>query len=188
MSIREQIEELKEIVEGLATNRELQQQMQAVCDLVVHALKSGCKVLTCGNGGSTTDAAHLAEELIGRYKDDRRPLAALSLASDSSALTCIANDYGFEAIFERQVEALGRPGDVLVAFTTSGNSANVNRALRAAREQQVHTVVLTGVDGGEAARLADHVIRVPSRATARIQEVHTLLLHMICESCEVEFR
>jgi D-sedoheptulose 7-phosphate isomerase len=141
-------------------------------------------LLTCGNGGSATDAAHLAEELVGRYKCTRRPLAAVCLSSDGPALTCIANDFGFENVFSRQVEALGREGDVLVVFTTSGKSENVNRALEAAKQVGVTTVALTGETGGRSEELADFVVAVPSTNGARVQEMHTLVLHCICEECE----
>jgi len=144
--------------------------------------------LTLGNGGSAADAVHLSEELLGRYRDDRPALAALSLVSDAPALTCIANDYGFEEIFARQVEALCRPGDVVVAFSTSGNSENVVRALQAARAHGAKTLGLLGRDGGRCLALCDAALVVPSTNTARIQEVHGLALHVICEAAERRFK
>lgn len=154
---------------------------------VVKALQRGNKILTCGNGGSATDAAHLAEELVGRYRGDRVSVPAISLSADGSVLTCIANDYGFDEIFARQVDGLGKKGDVLVCFTTSGNSENVNRAIARAKERGVLTVAVTGKSGGAARTLADICVHVPLKATERIQEVHTLALHAICELVEMEF-
>lgn len=154
---------------------------------VVRALENGGKILTCGNGGSATDAAHLAEELIGRFKGDRVSLAAVNLAADGSVLTCIANDYGFEEVFARQVEGLGRAGDVLVAFTTSGKSENLNRALRRAKERGLATIALTGKSGGESRALADIAVHVASDETERIQEIHTFALHCICDAAERRF-
>ena len=141
-------------------------------------------MLTCGNGGSAADALHLAEELVGRFKKDRRALPAICLNADVTALTCIGNDYGFDALFSRQVEALGRPGDVLAGFSTSGNSRNVNAAFAAARRQGLVTILLSGRDGGAARALADHPLVVPSQTTARIQEVHTLILHQWLEAID----
>lgn len=187
MTIQKQAEELRQALDLLLGSADLLDQVQAACDAVVAALRGGHKILTCGNGGSATDASHLAEELIGRYRSNRRALPAVSLSADPSAVTCIANDFGFEAVFERQVQALGQPGDVLVAFTTSGQSANVNRALASAGHAGMRTVVLTGTGGGEAATIAEIAVRIPSTNTARIQELHTLVLHMICEACESAF-
>lgn len=154
---------------------------------IVEALEGGKKVLTCGNGGSATDAAHLAEELVGRYRGNRPSLPAISLAADGSVLTCIANDFGYDEVFARQVEGLGAPGDVLVAFTTSGKSENINRALRRAREAGMRTIALTGKEGGDARQLADIAIHVPHHASERIQEIHTFVLHCMCEAVERRF-
>jgi D-sedoheptulose 7-phosphate isomerase len=150
----------------------------------VRALSSGGKILACGNGGSAADAAHFVAELIGRMRFDRAPLPALSLGVDPSVVTCIANDFGYEELFARQVRGLGGPNDVLVALSTSGRSANVLRALEAARALGMGTVALTGAGGD--ARLADCdvTIRVPSGDTARIQEIHTAALHAICDVVE----
>lgn len=154
---------------------------------VVEALAAGGKVLTFGNGGSATDAAHLAQELTGRYRADRRPLPAVCLSGDAPAITCIGNDFGFEAVFARPVEALARPGDVVVAFTTSGRSPNVNAALRAARTAGAACVVFSGKGGGESAALADIAAVAPGDDTPRIQELHTLALHVICDAVEARF-
>lgn len=153
---------------------------------LIRSLRQGGSILSCGNGGSAADALHLAEELIGRYRAERRSLPAVCLAADATALTCIANDYGFDEIFSRQVSGLGREGDVLVGFTTSGNSPNVLKALEAARAEGLFTICLAGKDGGRAKGLADLDIIVPSENTARIQEVHTFILHSWLEMVEGE--
>lgn len=144
---------------------------------IQRAIASGHKLLTAGNGGSAADALHLAEELVGRFDKDRISLPAIALCADASLLTCIANDFGFDQVFSRQVEGLGRPGDVLVIFSTSGNSANIVAALQAAKSRQLHTIAVLGKNGGAAKGLADHELIVPSDVTARIQEVHTFILH-----------
>jgi len=143
-------------------------------------LRAGHKLLFCGNGGSAADSQHLAAELTGRFLRDRAPLAAIALSTDTSALTCIGNDYGFEQVFERQVQALGRPGDVLVAISTSGHSPNILRAVRAARAAGLVTIALAGRDGGELARICDDAVVVPHAATARVQEAHIFIGHTWC--------
>ena len=148
-------------------------------ELVAASLKSGGKVLTCGNGGSLCDAQHFAEELSGRFRQDRPALAAIAL-TDASHMTCVANDYGFEFVFSRFVQALGRPGDVLLAISTSGNSPNVLRAAEAARAAGMQVVSLTGKNGGQLAALSDVEIRVPHFGFAdRIQEVHIKAIHIM---------
>lgn len=147
---------------------------------IVSALASGNKVLVFGNGGSSAEASHLAEELVGRYKKTRKPFPAISLSSDAGTVTCISNDFGYEALFERQVEAFVRPGDIAVALTTSGKSENIVRALRCAGERGAVTIALTGEAGVTGAR-ADHVIAVPSRESAMIQEVHLIVIHIWCQ-------
>ena len=159
-------------------------QAEAIAARVRDALLAGLMLLTCGNGGSATDAQHLAEELIGRYRGNRRALAAVALTADSAALTCIANDFGYDAVFARQVEGLGRPGDLLLCFSTSGNSPNIAAALRAARARGLGTIALLGKDGGAARELADLALVVPAGDTARIQEAHLQVLHYICEVVE----
>jgi D-sedoheptulose 7-phosphate isomerase len=150
-------------------------------------LRRGCKVLVCGNGGSAADAQHFAAELTGRYLKERRALAAIALTTDTSALTAIGNDYNFDYIFARQVEALGRPGDVLVGISTSGNSGNVIAAVEAARSLGVKTLGILGRDGGRLAGLVDDALVVPSRVTARIQEVHEMVFHFWCEALDESF-
>jgi D-sedoheptulose 7-phosphate isomerase len=183
-SIREQIESSRGAIESLLAQEEIIGRVAALC---VETLRGGKKILTCGNGGSSTDAMHLSEELVARYRADRDALPSLCLAVDPSVMTCIANDFGWEEVFSRQVEAHGRPGDLLVAFTTSGKSENINRALRVARSRGIVTVGILGKGGGEALPLCDHAIVVESDDTPRIQEAHTLLLHIFCEAVEGAF-
>lgn len=156
---------------------------EAAAEALVTALRSGKKVLTFGNGGSSAEASHFAEELVGRFRKMRRPFPALSLSSDSGTVTCIANDFGYEALFERQVEAFVQPGDVAVALTTSGRSENVVRALRAAKARGAVTIALAGAAGIPGAE-ADHVLAVPSEDSAFIQEVHLMLIHVLCEAVD----
>jgi D-sedoheptulose 7-phosphate isomerase len=160
-------------------------QAEAIALRVRDTVLGGNLLLTCGNGGSATDAQHLAEELVGRYRSNRRPLPAIALTADSAALTCIANDFGYDEVFARQVEALTRPGDLLLCFSTSGNSPNILAALGAARARGVGTIALLGKDGGAAKDLADLPLVVASDDTARIQEAHLQVLHYICEVVEV---
>jgi len=150
------------------------------------ALRDGGKILFLGNGGSAADAQHLATELTVRYTRDRAPIAAIALTTDTSTLTAAGNDFGFEAVFARQVAALGRRGDVLVALSTSGKSPNVLAALRQARALGLVTVGFSGRTGGDMAALLDHALLVPSDTTARIQEMHILLGHMLCGALETE--
>ncbi|MBL8746787.1 MAG: SIS domain-containing protein [Phycisphaerae bacterium] len=144
----------------------------------------GGHLYTCGNGGSAAEALHLSEELIGRYKRDRRPYPAVCLAADPSALTCIANDYGYEQVFARQIEALGKPGDALVVLSTSGNSPNIERALISARARQVRTLGLLGKGGGRCAPLCDVALVVDATETEHVQEAHQVLIHLILEAVE----
>lgn len=153
-------------------------------ELLAERLRQGHKILVCGNGGSAADAQHFAAELVNRFEIERPGLAAIALTTDSSALTSIANDYAFEAVFARQVSALGRPGDVLLAISTSGNSPNILTAITAARELGLSTVALTGRDGGRMAGALsgdDIELRVNATVTARVQEVHILLIHCLCD-------
>ena len=157
----------------------------AAAEAISTSLKQGGSVLVFGNGGSAADAQHFAAELVGRYDKERQALSAIALTTDTSALTAIANDYGFDRVFARQVEALGRKGDVAFGISTSGKSANVLRALEAARNRGLVTIALTG-RGGKAASSATHHIAVPDDRTARVQEVHATVLHVICELIEKE--
>ncbi len=158
--------------------------LEELVTTAVACLGGGGKLLVCGNGGSAADAQHLATELVCRYRTDRPAVAAIALTTDSSALTAIANDYGYERVFARQVEALARPGDMLVAISTSGNSPNVIEAARQAKDQGCTVVGLTGGDGGRLAEYCDLVVAAPSRTVARIQEVHEVVLHVVAEAVE----
>ncbi len=155
--------------------------IQAVAELLCAAFARGAFLYAFGNGGSAADAQHLVGELVGHYKRDRRALPAVTLSTDPSTMTCIANDYDFDQVFARQVEALARPGDIVVAFTTSGRSANIIKGLEAGRRQGATTLLFAGGDGGAAAALADLLLLAPSTQTPRIQEMHTLMLHVISE-------
>jgi D-sedoheptulose 7-phosphate isomerase len=151
---------------------------------IAECLRGGGKVLTFGNGGSAADAQHLAGELVGRFLRDRAALSAIALTTDSSVTTAIANDMGYDSVFRRQVEAHGRPGDVAVGITTSGRSPNVVQALQLARERGLVTLGLTGGGGGRLVGAVDYLIDVPHAQTARIQEVHTMVVHVLCQIVE----
>jgi len=153
---------------------------------LAEVVRGGGKIMWCGNGGSAADSQHLAAELTGRFINDRRPLPGLALSTDSSALTCIGNDYGFDAIFERQVRGLGRAGDALVLISTSGRSANLLRAAEAARGLGIATLGLLGRDGGALRALCDDAVVIPSETTARIQEAHIFIGHCWCSLIERE--
>ena len=156
-------------------------------ELMVSSLLGNGKILACGNGGSAADAQHFAAELVGRFEIERQGLAAIALTTDSSILSAVANDYGYQAVFERQVRALGQSGDVLLAISTSGNSASIVDAIRAAHENDLHVVALTGKGGGEIGALlrdSDVHLCVPSDRTARIQEVHLLAIHCLCDGID----
>lgn len=150
-------------------------------------LKRGCRILVCGNGGSAADAQHFAAELSGRYVKERRALAGIALTTDTSALTAIGNDYGFDHVFSRQVEALGRPGDLLVGISTSGNSPNVIKAVESAKELGMKTLGLLGRDGGKLKSLCDEALVVPYPVTARVQEIHLMIYHFWCEVIDTHF-
>jgi len=158
--------------------------IEQISNILVKVLSNGNTIFWCGNGGSAGDSQHLAAELIGRYKNDRRPLKSLALTTDSSALTCIANDYSYEKVFERQIEGLGTKGDALIGITTSGNSANVVNALSKCSEIGVTSICLLGKDGGAARNIADHSIIVDSDSTARIQEMHIMIGQIFCDLIE----
>ncbi len=155
-----------------------------VAQLMGRAFQTGHKVLLFGNGGSATDAAHIAAEFVGRYKRERAPLPAIALATDIAAITCIANDYGFEELFARQVRAHGQRGDVALAISTSGNSPNVLKGVEAAKAMGLTTIAWTGGSGGKLAGMVDYAFVVPSTLTARIQESHITLGHVLCELIE----
>lgn len=155
--------------------------------IAIETLKNGNKILLCGNGGSAADAQHIAAELTGRYKSERRGLPGIALTTDTSALTAIANDYGYERVFDRQVEALANRGDLLIAISTSGNSPNILSALKTARELGCQTIGLSGRDGGLMNDACDLNIVIPSEDTPRIQEMHILVGHTICQAIDDAF-
>lgn len=174
---------------------ETKQQAQAVLvdtiaqasQLMIDALKDGHKIMSCGNGGSAADAQHFSSELLNRFEMERPALPAIALTTDTSTLTSIANDYAYTRIFAKQVEALGQSGDVLLAISTSGNSANVSEAIKAAQAKGIAVIALTGRDGGDIAKQLstnDVEVRVPSNVTARIQEVHLLTIHCMCDQID----
>jgi D-sedoheptulose 7-phosphate isomerase len=158
--------------------------IELASEVMVHSLLNGGKILTCGNGGSAGDAQHFSSELLNRFERERPSLPAMALTTDSSTITSIANDYSYNEIFSKQIRALGNDGDVLLAISTSGNSANVVQAIQAAHERGMRVVALTGKDGGDMAALLsaeDVEVRVPSVVTARIQEVHLVVIHCLCD-------
>jgi len=186
MDLEQRVQTL--FADSIATHREAARQLPMpiaqAAGRLISALRRGNKLLVCGNGGSAADAQHFAAELVNRFEVERPGLPAIALTTDSSSLTAIANDYNFSEIFARQLRALGTPGDVLLAISTSGRSPNIVAAIRAAREAAMITVLLTGENGGDCLSAIgenDIVIRVPARSTARIQEVHVLVLHCLCD-------
>jgi D-sedoheptulose 7-phosphate isomerase len=168
----------------LESLKRLEPQMAKAADLIEQCLRAGNKLLVCGNGGSAADAAHFATELVVRFARDRRAYPAICLASDGGLVTAAGNDYGFDEIFARQVTAFGQPGDVLICLTTSGKSKNVVRALEEAKARKLKSIAFLGRDGGSTFGMADIDLLVRSDSTARIQEAHQLLLHVLCETIE----
>ena len=172
------------VIQSIKHQEEL---LEQIARIMAAALHRGNQILWCGNGGSAADSQHLAAEIVGRFRRERNGLPSIALTTDTSILTSIANDYGYEAVFARQVQAVGKAGDVLVGISTSGNSRNVICALEMARAHGLTTVAFTGEDGGRMAALADHLFAVASRDTARIQEAHILAGHMICDWLELDW-
>jgi phosphoheptose isomerase len=162
----------------------LEPQIAQASDLIVNSLTSGKKVIACGNGGSAADAADFCTEFACRFVEDRRPYPAMNLSQGGSLITATGNDYGFEEIFARQIQAFGNAGDVFIAISTSGKSKNIRRAIEEARNRKLKTIALLGRDGGQSAGLADVDLIVKGDSTARIQEAHKFILHVICEICE----
>ena len=179
---RKSLEAHIKVIEKLI-NQEIQN-IQRGGEMILETINAGKKILLCGNGGSAADAQHIAAEFVGRYETERKALAAIALTTDTSALTALANDYDFERIFSRQVEALAREGDLLIALSTSGNSPNVNAAVVKAREIGCRTLGLTGAGGKKLASLCDECIMVPATRTARIQEAHITIAHLWCEAVD----
>ena len=174
----------RKIAEGFTSLEAKALEIEAAAKTVGDALKAGNQVLLCGNGGSAADAQHIAAELMGRFKAERRALAAIALTTDTSALTAIANDYDFSDIFSRQVEGLAKAGDVLIAISTSGNSDNIVKAAKVAKVRGVTVIAMTGEDGGMLAPLCDHALKMPSGETSHIQEMHIAVGHMMCALVE----
>ena len=179
-SIRHSIQ----VKQKLLDNTGLHKLIQAIADKIIHAFEKGGKVLFCGNGGSAADAQHLAAELSGRFYYDRAPLYAEALHVNTSYLTAVANDYSYDEVYARLVKAQGRKGDVLVAISTSGNSANILKAIENAKEADMLVVGLTGESGGKMKDMCDYLLNMPSNDTPRIQEAHILCGHIICEIVE----
>jgi D-sedoheptulose 7-phosphate isomerase len=182
--VRDRIQRSIEVKQALLLDAAWRELVAQAALQIVKSLRAGGKVLFCGNGGSAADAQHLAAEFTGRYLKERRALPALALHGNSSAVTAIGNDYGFDLIFARQMEALGKEGDVAFGISTSGNSRNVLRALEVAKSKSIYTIALTGGNGGKMKNLADCAICIPSEETPRIQECHILTGHIICEIAE----
>lgn len=177
------IAEHLEVVRAMENQQNL---LVTIAETMVAALRGGHKILWCGNGGSAADAQHMAAEIVGRFRRNRKAWPSVALTTDTSVLTALANDFGYDTVFARQVEALATSGDVLVGLSTSGNSRSVLAAFETARSQGVTTVGFTGESGGKMAALADYLIAVPSRDTARIQETHILAGHMLCDWIELD--
>jgi D-sedoheptulose 7-phosphate isomerase len=185
--VRLRIEESIAVKQQLLADSALLLALVQTAQAMVTALKNGGRILFFGNGGSAADAQHLAAEFVGRYLIERRPLPAIALTVNTSALTAIGNDYGYETVFARQIVALGAPGDIAVGITTSGKSPNVLAGLKAAKQAGLVTVALTGQAGKAIRSVADHCLAVPSQQTPRIQEAHILLGHIVCELVEDQF-
>jgi len=185
--IRQQFKESQHVLEQFQTEENFSKIAEAI-QLMSSAIQSGNKIISCGNGGSMADAMHFAEELSGRFRGDRKAIAAVSI-SDPTHISCVANDYGYDFIFSRYLEALGKPGDVLLGISTSGNSVNVIKAIEAAKKAGMKTIVLTGKDGGKLAKMADLEIRAPYSTYAdRAQEIHIKVIHNLILGIESELK
>lgn len=176
-------EEAENTVKKFRNDRELMEKCERFSQILIEAYQREATVFSCGNGGSHCDAMHFAEEMTGRYRKDRRPLGALALG-DAAHTTCVSNDYGFKFIFSRQVEGLGRKGDILIGLSTSGNSENVIAAIEAAKKKGLKTIALLGRDGGKLKGLVDLPIVVPAETSDRIQEIHIKIIHTVIETVE----
>lgn len=177
--------EAEDMLRHFMSSNQTLNSIEAAANLVIGAFNEGAKLLVCGNGGSMCDAMHFAEEWSGRFRNDRQPYAAIAL-SDPAHLSCVANDYGFEHVFSRQVEALGRKGDVLFILSTSGNSPNIVKAAEAAKASGVSVVGFLGKGGGQVRELCDVIVHAPGETSDRIQELHMLALHILIEAVEAE--
>lgn len=184
MSLGKKIQEVVGNFTRLAADSACQAQVERAAEWIVTAIRAGGKILVCGNGGSAADAQHFVGEFLCRFYHDRQPFPALALTTDSSVLTAIANDYSYDEVFQRQVDGLGKAGDLLLGISTSGSSRNVLRAFEAAKKRGIRTILLTGATERELARACDLCITVPSTDTPRIQEMHLAVEHLICEMVE----
>jgi len=186
--MRERIKDI--LLESIQVKEEILRnqigQIVEIAQLMIDCLKKDGKVIVFGNGGSASDSQHIAAELVGRFKKDRSALAGIALTTNTSVLTSLANDYGFDVVFSRQVEALGKKNDVVLAISTSGKAKNVALGIKQAKKMGIKTVALSGGDGGDIVKLADVSLLVPSKITARIQEAHITIAHIICEMIEQE--
>jgi D-sedoheptulose 7-phosphate isomerase len=184
--IKDQIKKSFETKQAIYQNEELLNKIVEVCKLCVELYKGKNKTILAGNGGSAADAQHIAAELVGRYGFDRPSIPSLALTTDTSCLTAIGNDYGYDKIFSRQLEGMGQSGDIFIGISTSGNSKNIINAFEVAKEKGIKTIALVGRDGGEMAKIADIALVIPSDSTPRIQESHILIGHIICDIIEKE--
>ena len=179
------IRELSDVIQSL--DSEYIEKTEKIANIIYKKLSQGATIFLCGNGGSASDCQHFSSELVGKFKNERKPLRAISLTTDTSILTNIANDFSYDLIFSRQIEALSKKGDILFSFSTSGESVNIVNAIIKANELGLETISLLGKKGGQALKISDHNILVPSFVTARIQEIHALTGHIICELIEEAF-
>jgi len=183
--IEDQLKQSHAIISAILEDQSLKQALSKAIDACIGSLKSGGKILLAGNGGSAADAQHIAGELVSRFAFDRPGLAAVALTTDTSILTAVGNDYGYELLFSRQIQALGRKGDVFVAYSTSGKSPNILKALQAAKEVGLVTIGLTGNRNGPMNAMCDHVLSMPSADTPKIQEGHLIMGHILCGAIEL---
>jgi D-sedoheptulose 7-phosphate isomerase len=172
----------------LNSSAALEDKIIEIAHLIIKTLNKGNKIIWCGNGGSAADSMHLSAELIGRYKSNRKSLSSISLSSDNAVITCIANDFGYENIFSRQIEGVGKSDDVLVCLTSSGNSLNIIKAIKVAKSLNIKTVLISGNQGGKCSGLSDFELIIQSESTARIQEMQIFIGHIICDYIEKNFQ
>ena len=178
--------QFKELVEIFNIIQQLTPKINEIVNICVQSIKNGNKIIFCGNGGSASQSQHLTAELVGRYKLERKAINSISLTVDTSNLTAIGNDYGFENIFSRQLEGIGAKGDVIIGLSTSGNSKNILNAFNVAKDKNIITIALSGKDGGEMSKIADYSLIVPAQTSAHIQECHLVIGHLICDLIEDE--
>ena len=175
---------IKEHQDVLVSLKSVIDSLESIAEVLINCLKGENTIFWCGNGGSASDSQHLAGELIGRFVGNRRPLRSIALATGGAEGSCIANDFGYDDIFSRQIDGFGKEGDVLIGITTSGNSQNVINALNAAKSKKMKTIGLLGKGGGKALEAVDHAIVIPSNTTARVQEMHIMIGHILCDLIE----